>query len=395
MRQTMAAESKAPSVLFVCQTPALRDDDSSYVERHIGVVVEALADRGSSLTMLLGNGTESPSHRAERLTHRVAAPIAVINELPAATDFVGNHKHLVHYLRVYRQVMRRRYDVVVVRGIIPAMFALYALARMQRCKIVHWYVGDQVAIATAARDGWKARGAALYFRLERLIDMFLLRAWNGVAVTNGSELLARLPRGPKRATISSSHRLRDIAHLEQRQHSSGSFRALVLCYLRPEKGVETLLSAFADGDLPDASSLTIAGSADDPTYSQRLQSLALELSIEHRISWWGFADEGDKSRLLMSHDVLCLPSLSEGTPRVLLEAMSYGLAVVATRVGGIPDVVTDGVSGRLVTPGDSRELCRTLEQLAHDPAERARLAKAGRELALQYTVERLAEDLLR
>jgi glycosyltransferase involved in cell wall biosynthesis len=95
-------------------------------------------------------------------------------------------------------------------------------------------------------------------------------------------------------------------------------------------------------------------------------------------------------------DVLVLPSVldsrndTEGLGVVLLEAMSYGVPVIASRIGGIPDIVGDGATGLLVPPGDAGALAAALERLAVDPSLRARLGSAGREhVRAQFSWDRI------
>jgi glycosyltransferase involved in cell wall biosynthesis len=76
--------------------------------------------------------------------------------------------------------------------------------------------------------------------------------------------------------------------------------------------------------------------------------------------------------------IFCLTSDSEGTPNAILEAMSAGLPVVATRVGGIPRLVRDGVTGLLIPPGDDHALTDALRTLLRDPERAREMGKAGR-----------------
>ena len=98
----------------------------------------------------------------------------------------------------------------------------------------------------------------------------------------------------------------------------------------------------------------------------------------------------DVARLLGALDIFVLPSLREALPIAVMEAMAMGLPVVATRVGGIPEVVEDGMTGCLVPPGDEAALAAALGRLVADPALAARLGAAGRaRVQAQFTVEQM------
>jgi glycosyltransferase involved in cell wall biosynthesis len=89
-----------------------------------------------------------------------------------------------------------------------------------------------------------------------------------------------------------------------------------------------------------------------------------------------------------------LPSRSEGTPRVLVEARAFGCPVVATTAGGIPTSVTDGVDGLLVAPEDPDALADAILQVIQDGELRARLVAAGRERAAGHTAEAFTRILV-
>ncbi len=97
---------------------------------------------------------------------------------------------------------------------------------------------------------------------------------------------------------------------------------------------------------------------------------------------------------LAAFDAFVFPSLREGLGSILLDAMEFGLPIVAARAGGIPDIVHDGENGLLVAPGSAVELGRALGRLAEDRALRERLGARGAELAVQYTPDAMAKRYL-
>ena len=112
--------------------------------------------------------------------------------------------------------------------------------------------------------------------------------------------------------------------------------------------------------------------------------------LEGRVLLAGYRPEA--SHLLPAFDVFALASLHEGMPVSLLEAMALDVPVVATRVGGVPEVVTSGVDGVLVAPGDVPALAAALGELLADPARREALAAAARRTVARFT---LAETVRR
>ena len=98
---------------------------------------------------------------------------------------------------------------------------------------------------------------------------------------------------------------------------------------------------------------------------------------------------------LRDSDVLLVPSLMEGLPTVVLEALASGVPVVATDCGGVSEAMTDGREGLLVAPRDAEALARALERLWRDPALRARMGEAGRETATsRFELDRQLREFL-
>jgi glycosyltransferase involved in cell wall biosynthesis len=145
----------------------------------------------------------------------------------------------------------------------------------------------------------------------------------------------------------------------------------VICALRPEKGLDTLLEAFARLGQREAR-LLIVGSG--PALDG-LQALAAKLDLRDRCVF----EPATKhvAERLRDIDVFVLPSLSEAFSNSLMEAMASGCCVVASRVGGNPELVIEEESGLLFRPGDSADLARCLGRLLTDGGLRERLGAAG------------------
>jgi glycosyltransferase involved in cell wall biosynthesis len=117
---------------------------------------------------------------------------------------------------------------------------------------------------------------------------------------------------------------------------------------------------------------------------------------KRRIVFTGAVDSPTLMREFQECDLLVLPSLGESAPLVISQAMCLGLPVVATRVGGIPEMVEHGLTGMLVPPGESEPLADALMQLLDDPQLRHRLGAAARGQAVErYLPRSVAQATLR
>jgi glycosyltransferase involved in cell wall biosynthesis len=152
----------------------------------------------------------------------------------------------------------------------------------------------------------------------------------------------------------------------------GTFTALFVGRLVQRKGVDVLLQAWARSASARSGRLLLVG---DGPERARLEGMAHALGIAGSVHFAG--ERTDTLAFYAAADAFVFPSRREGLPNALLEAMSCGLASIATRIGGCTDVVTDGV-GLLVPADDPAALGTALDGLAGDAAERAHLAAAGR-----------------
>ena len=170
--------------------------------------------------------------------------------------------------------------------------------------------------------------------------------------------------------------------------------ALCPARLDPQKNHGVLLRAFAGvtRDVPNAKLLLAGGrQLGSQAYVDGLVRLADDLGLEEHVRWLGV--RRDMAGLLAAADVVTLASDWEGFGLALLEAMAAGRPVVATRVGGVPEVVADGRTGRLVPPRDCTALQRALDGLLRDPDRARAMGAAGAARARdEFGLERMQRE---
>lgn len=156
--------------------------------------------------------------------------------------------------------------------------------------------------------------------------------------------------------------------------------------LSEEKGVRFLLEAMPEilCRFPRAALLVVG----DGILRPQLERLVRELGVGDHVTFLG--TQSDVSKFLTLVDIFVLASISEGLPLAVLEAMSHGKAIVATDVGGLREVLTDGDAGRLVPPRDSMAIAEAVKRLASD---RCGLARAGARARAIY-LDRFTEKLM-
>ncbi len=167
--------------------------------------------------------------------------------------------------------------------------------------------------------------------------------------------------------------------------------------LEPRKGLEYLIRAMERvlDVVPEVRLVAVAKTGFRGTDQwQMYKSLAQELNVLGRIEYSETVDEPTLLQYYSNCDVLVLPSKTEGWGLSLMEAMACGKPVVASRAGGIPELVRDGVDGILVDAGDVRWLAEAIVRLLKDPGLRAQMGVAGRERATQFSWDRTAQVVL-
>jgi len=305
---------------------------------------------------------------------------------------------LPHFFGIFRAYLRtcRESDLVFIRGMCPYIGVLYLCAFVFQRPVCHWIVGNPIALLrTGMRRGKLFDMLSLLYALQdRMFSRLGRWLTDGVFLCNGHEL-AEAYRSPRTvATVSSA--IRESEFVPRSDTCQGAtIRILFVGYIRPEKGIEYLLNAVSGLAISQPWELYIVGPSDFPRYRRQLDAIVAARGIRERVFWTGYSSYGEP---LFDHlhaaDLLVLPSFSEGTPHVLVEARANGLPCISTTVGGVPSSVTDGYDALLVPPKNSHALGRAIERVIRDGELRRGLIRNGLISSRAHTLERFVTVVL-
>ncbi|MAA75694.1 MAG: glycosyltransferase [Salinisphaeraceae bacterium] len=207
--------------------------------------------------------------------------------------------------------------------------------------------------------------------------------WSSKVIDNGITVLAEQAKSDDARALRGTLGIADDALV-----------FMCIANLLPKKNHALLIAAFDRALKQSAEAdwhVVLVGQ--DATERARLEQLCREQGVEGRVHFYGAHPRA--SELLPSADVFCLPSIQEGLPISLLEAMSAGLPCLVTDVGGMPDVIEQGVSGLVVASGDEDGYADAVLRMGRHPALRQQMGRAAlARVKANYSQEAMLEALL-
>jgi glycosyltransferase involved in cell wall biosynthesis len=331
------------------------------------------------LTLTYARGLEARGHRT-LIAHGPPEGLSSIVEAAGVEHRLVHRKRLgVRTLRPWLRALR-----ALVRDFEPDLIH----AQSTRTSLVSALVAPRVPLLSTVHgiEPSEERLAALLLRASRArVTAVSQASADGILRYRLSPPIRVLPPGV------------DVAELERAGKAAPSSaisprRPLVVCVARhdPVKGVDVLVEAFPDvlSAIPEAG-LQLVGGGEDHA---RLIARAAELGLGDAIEFTGF--QPNPTPYLAAADLVVLPSRREGLPVSALEAFALAKPLVATAVGGTPDLVRDGDTGWLVPAEQPSALAAAIVEALEDPAECARRAAHGHELvARTYSIDVVVDQL--
>jgi glycosyltransferase involved in cell wall biosynthesis len=235
-------------------------------------------------------------------------------------------------------------------------------------------------------DSQKRRFGAVYPLIKPLVRRVWRQAARVIAVSDGlRELALRTWPGGRIEVVPNGVDIERFRPAEMPTvRDGGTLVVVAVARLVEIKGLQHLIAALAriPADMRSQIRLRLCGTG---PYEGELRRQVREAGLDEQVEFAGLIAYDEIPRQLRQSDVFVLPSLQEGLPLSLLEAMASGLPVVATAVGGIPGVVKDGVNGLLVPAAAPAALRDALVRLLANPALRQRLGTAARRDSLDWS----------
>jgi glycosyltransferase involved in cell wall biosynthesis len=383
MRIAMVSEHASPLA-------ALGGVDAGGQNLHVAELSAAMARRG--VEVVVYTRRDDP-----RLPERTTTPqgYEVVHVPAGPAEHVPKDDLLPHMGDFAQFLLRdwtaKRPDVVHSHFWMSGLASVLA-ARELDVPVVHTY--HALGVVKRRHQGAADTSPPERVRIERVVGREAAR----VVATCSDEVfeLARMGLPRSRISVVPCGVDPDVFTPEGPVAPKGALRRVVTVgRLVPRKGFATVVAAMkrlADAELIVAGGLSEPSLVDDPE-ARRLLAVAHEAGVRDRVRLAGRVSRADMPALLRSADVVACVPWYEPFGIVPLEAMSCGVPVVASAVGGITDTVLDGVTGLLVPPRDPDALARALRTLLDNPARRDAFGTAGVDrIRARYTWDRIAQD---
>ncbi|MBI3800475.1 MAG: glycosyltransferase family 4 protein [Deltaproteobacteria bacterium] len=357
------------------------------------MTVAGLESRGFAMTLLYGKTVSLP-REAVALREKIA-----MKEVPALLRELAPYQDLIAFYQLWQFIRRGGFTVVHTHSSKAGILGRWAAWCARVPVIVHTPHGH----VFYGYFGWFTTRLCVW--LERLTALVTDRIVTLTEREKAEHIEWKIAGAEKFTTIPSGVDLQSVSSPKSQVSSlkpvalapPGSLLVGTVGRFEAIKGHRYLVEAIplVLAQVPTAWFLFIG---DGPLRS-RLEQQTVQLGVATQVTFTGW--QAEPAALMALCDLIVLPSLNEGMGRVLVEAMALGKALVASSVGGIPDLVQEGKNGLLVPPADPPRLAQAIISLLTDKSRREQMGAKGQHLAPAFSaevmlekIEKLYQDLL-
>jgi glycosyltransferase involved in cell wall biosynthesis len=326
-----------------------------------------LAQRGHSVHVItsLNEGLPDESYEKGFYIHRI--PHIKIRIFGA----------FLYWYAILRTIRKIDPDFVHVQSIYSGMPALFS-KRLLKIPYAVWAQGSDVYLPKGL--------------IKLTSRMVIKNADSAIALTKDMKRVMQRIYDRDIAIVPNGINMADLLDESGRKDEADyGRRILYVGRLSPVKGVQYLINAMNQihDKIPDARLIIIG----DGIERERLEALSIQVGIQEYVQFVGEVPHEKVLSFMRQADVFVLPSLSEGFPMVIIEALACGLPIVASRVGGIPEIIMDETNGYLVEAKDTEILANRIILLLLDEKLRKKIAVNNKELVKKYTWEHVIIEL--
>lgn len=312
-----------------------------------------------------------------------------IIELPYFSSYLQAYRYFFSFLHAYRKLQSISFDTVYSR--FPSPFGWLQKIYFKQNRVVH-FVGDPIDTVK------KNNKLSLPFKMVKIslfLPEYFLFIWackgNVQVFSNGHHIAENLKKYNINAKPLISTTLKDDDFYQKKiKNNSKKIKLIYVGYLRKTKGVDILIDGFniLNKKFPDKYELTIVGDGEE---FNNLKKISDQNNLN--VIFTGHLDDRSQlNSLLREHDFFCFTSLSEGSPRVILEAIANGLNVISTPVGSLPYLFKDAVDILFFDFNDSYTLAELIEKLSLDYALRKVLLNNSQEKVINFKIENFISE---
>lgn len=327
----------------------------------------------------------SPSEKIKNLNNGMMllnSNYVKVLKLPNSSNYVGSIKYFFHYLLKY--ISFKNYTAYYSRYPVP--FGWMQLLKKKGKKIIH-YVGDPIDVTTNNPNLSRFKKGLMLTLFKPENFLYTLASKKARVFTNGYDLADKIKiKGVNATPLISSTLIHSDYHLEKvKVIKDFSPKLLYVGYLRKTKGVETILKSFNIllQRYPN-SSLSIVGIGE---FEKKLKDIVKNDKINN-VTFLGHIDKREElNHVLRNHDIFCFASYSEGSPRVVLEAMANGMAVVSTPVGSLPLTFENNKEILFADFDDAKDFYKKYEQLIQNQNLFNKIRANGFKISKEFGIE--------
>lgn len=345
------------------------------------VVIGGEVAGGQVVALQLARAARTAGHEVRFVSPTEGAFLELVRGDGMQADVVpiGGALDMSAVARLARRFRRAHIDLVHVHGHFSVNVVTRVAGRLAGARVL-----SHMHIENAFREGGGRRA-------QVPVDNMTARLCFAIVAVSEATAQSLRRQGYPKDRIVVVHNGIDAEPAEPMRLAEGP-TILEVARLADVKGQRTLFAALTE---IDATAVLVGRDLEqNGAYERELRVEAARLGVEDRVVFAGYRD--DVPALLAGCDVFCLPSVAEGLPLVILEAMAQGKPVVATAVGGTPELVADGETGLLVPPGDAAALRSALRQILGDAGLAGRFGEAGRaRVRTTFSGEAMEQRVLR